>query len=97
MNDRITIELEWQQIDSIVIGELKSIANSCQESIDAYHSGSGDYLCFFANNPAEDVEILKKHVDAAKLLLEYYGYFYPEVAEYMINDEEESNEQDPGT
>ena len=78
-----SITLEPEQIDAIVIGELKQnidslehdlkFAKKAKKAIDANHTNDDDYLGVFVHDPYKDVEEIQKHIDALKLIVDFYG------------------------
>jgi L-lactate utilization protein LutB len=65
------IELDYQQIDEVVIQSLQNTLANFKENLEAHRNGRG--LELFVADPAEDAKIIKKHIKACKRLLEYYG------------------------
>jgi hypothetical protein len=63
-----TMRVTWEQVDHIVRTELNNIAEMFMRDIQLEK-----HMGVFSSDPEEDLEMLQKHYDAAKLLLEYYG------------------------
>lgn len=67
-----TFTLEPEQVDNIVISELKdnidSLVNCLKQDVD-----DEDYLGMFSNNREEDAVEIQKYIDALKLIVKYYG------------------------
>jgi bifunctional DNA-binding transcriptional regulator/antitoxin component of YhaV-PrlF toxin-antitoxin module len=68
---KVMIEMEDEQIDAIVIQELKNAIESFEQSIEERSNGEG--LAFFDNDPIKDIDFLLDHVRAFTTVLEYYG------------------------
>lgn len=68
---KVMIELEDEQVDAIVIQELKNAIESFEQSIE--ERSNGESLAFFDSDPIKDVNYLVEHVRAFTTVLEYYG------------------------
>lgn len=76
----VSITLEPEQIDAIVIGELKQNIDSLEhdlkfakKAIDANHTDDEDYLGVFVHDPYKDAEEIQKHIDALNLVVDFCG------------------------
>lgn len=67
-----TIEVEPEQVNAIIVNELKLAIESFEEDILSYESGKGHVFAFDAD-PIKDVQILSEYVAAFEKVLEYYG------------------------
>jgi len=78
---KVVIEMVDEQVDAIVIQELKNAIAGFEQSIEERSNGEG--LSFFDSDPVKDVNYLVEHVRAFTTVLEYYGVpnedFDPEV------------------
>lgn len=67
-----TFTLEPEQVDNIIISELKdnidSLVNVLKQDV-----SDEDYLGMFSNNREEDAVEIQKYIDALKLIVKYYG------------------------
>jgi hypothetical protein len=63
-----TIQLEYEQVDAIVIGELKSTYYTMQQD---YEKESG--MRVFVNDVEEDRKRIKKYMKALKMIIDWYG------------------------
>lgn len=67
-----TFTLESEQVDKIIISELKdnidSLVNNLKQDVD-----DENYLGVFSNNRKEDAVEIQKHIDALELIIKYYG------------------------
>ena len=68
---KVMIELEDEQVDAIVIQELKNAIASCEQSIEERSNGEG--LAWYDSDPVKDVNYLVDQVRAFMTVLEYYG------------------------
>ena len=65
---KYTLRVTWDQVDSLVVDELKNLRDNMKNDMEAdVHFG------IFESDPELDREIIRKHYDAAVLLLSYYG------------------------
>ena len=64
----VTIEVCDEQLTELVIAHLKSNLAGLREELASKRGG------FFSLDPKEDHKIIKKHIKAFKLILDYYGY-----------------------
>lgn len=71
---KVMIELEPEQIDSIVIGEIQNSLDGLEEDLQkAKASNESGYLGVFDNNPIEDSKQIADYIKAMKLVLSYYS------------------------
>lgn len=67
-----TFTLEPEQVDNIIISELKdnidSLVNILKQDVP-----DEDYLGMFSNNREEDVVEIQKYINALELIVKYYG------------------------
>lgn len=68
---KVMIELEDEQVDAIVIQELKNAIVSFEQSIEERSNGEG--LAWYDNDPIKDVNYLVEQVRAFTTVLEYFG------------------------
>lgn len=68
------IEIEPEQVDAIVIAELKSNIDSLEQDLE-YHSDipEDDYLGIFDNDKNKDAMLTVQHIEALKLVLSFYS------------------------
>lgn len=66
-----TIELDWEQVDQIVIDELKQHLELIQADLSRRIQGQIGGI--FEHDFDLDKKIAKKHIKAFKLILSYYG------------------------
>jgi len=73
--NKVKIELEPEQIDAIVISELKSAIDGLERNLDdiAEWDDSEDYFGVFNNNPAKDALEITARLSALKVAYEYFG------------------------
>lgn len=65
------IELTVNQTDDIVIRDLKDLLKVFRGQ--SVRRANGHGFAVFENDLTEDLKIIKKHIEACKLLLKYYG------------------------
>jgi hypothetical protein len=70
MSSKTFIELEWEQIDSIVLQELKK-HHSCV--LFDYNNRKDDGGAVFENDKEKDLKVIKKHLKSFERLIKYYG------------------------
>ena len=68
---KITFELEDEQVDAIVIKELKWAINTFENDLEERSEGRG--LAIFDNDPIKDVAYIQEYISAFKLVLDWYG------------------------
>jgi hypothetical protein len=63
MSSSYTLNVEWEQVDGIIKGELRRVIEDMQQ----------DNTVIYSHDP--DVEEMKRNkmIDACKRILEYYG------------------------
>ena len=71
MNRKITVELDWDTIDGITTCSMKSLVESLQDDLEKRKAGTG--IAVFCNDKKKDVAEIKRHIDAFKTVLKYYG------------------------
>ena len=68
---KITFELEDEQVDAIVIQELKWAIDSFEKDLEIRSEGRP--LAIFDNDPVKDVTYIQEYISAFKLVLDWYG------------------------
>jgi len=68
---KVTFELEDEQVDAIIIQELKGAINRLEEDLEMRSDGRG--LAVFDNDPVKDVIYIQEYISAFKLVLDWYG------------------------
>ena len=71
MNRKITIELDWDTIDKITTCSMKGLVESLEVDLENRKAGNG--MAIFDDNKKKDIAEIKKHIDAFKTVLKYYG------------------------
>ena len=67
---KITFEMEEEQVDAILIQELKRSIEMFESDLDNRSNGTGPGI--FDNDPVKDVLYIQEYIAAFKLILEYY-------------------------
>lgn len=64
---KINVELDWETVDNIVVGQLQYTRESLKADI-----GAGKNVFAWGDQEQDDAEI-QKHIDALELLLKWYA------------------------
>jgi hypothetical protein len=64
---KYTVELDWETVDNIVVGQLRDTRESLKNDL-----GAGARVFVWGDQEADDAEI-QKHIDAVELLLKWYS------------------------
>lgn len=64
---KISVELDWDTIDHIVVGQLRETLESLRNDL-----GAAAWVFVYGDQEADDVEI-QKHIDALELILKWYS------------------------
>ena len=64
---KYTVELDWETVDNIVVGQLRSTWETLKQDL-----GAGNHVFAWGDHEQDDAEI-QKHIDAAELLLKWYS------------------------
>lgn len=64
---KITVELDWETIDNVVVGQLRDTWESLKGNL-----GNGDWVFVWGDQEADDAAI-QKHIDALELILKWYS------------------------
>jgi hypothetical protein len=69
--NKIMIEMVDEQIDAIVVQEIKNCIKGFERDLELRKEGKG--LAIFDNDPVVDMMYIEKYIDAFRLVLEYHG------------------------
>ena len=72
MTTKVMVEMEWEQIDAIVVQELKGIHTNLTNDLNKLDNDESR-LAVFDHDEIKERALLKEHIAACKLLLAYYG------------------------
>jgi len=73
MSRKVTVELDWDTVDDIVVQELKNNLEGFVESLERVKTmGRGDV---FTTDLNQDIKDIEKHIEACKLLIAYHTPF----------------------
>jgi hypothetical protein len=61
------IELNWDMVDSIVVGQLRDTWETLKSDL-----GANNHVFVWGDQETDDVEI-QKHIDALELILKWYA------------------------
>jgi hypothetical protein len=64
---KISVELEWETVDSIVVSQLRSTWETLKGDL-----GAGNWVFEWGDQEADDAQI-QKHIDALELILKWYS------------------------
>ena len=64
---KFTVELDWETVDNIVVGQLQYTWESLKQDL-----GAGKNVFVWGVQEEDDAEI-QKHIDAVELLLKWYA------------------------
>ena len=64
---KISVELEWETVDSIVVSQLRSTWETLKGNL-----GNGVWVFVWGDQEADDAEI-QKRIDALELMLKWYS------------------------
>jgi hypothetical protein len=70
MSSKTFIELEWEQIDSIVLQELK---RHYPLMLNDYNKRKEEGGAIFEDDKEKDLKVIKKHLKSFERLIKYYG------------------------
>jgi hypothetical protein len=82
MMSKISVELDWETVDSIVVGQLRSTRESLKND-----QGNKAWVFVWGDQEADDAEI-QKYIDATELLLKWYST-QEQLIEMGLADEQE--------
>jgi hypothetical protein len=71
-----TIEVESEQIDAIIVSELKSSIDGLEADLNRalnFSKSEDSYLGVWTHSPEEDMVEIQKHISALKLIVKYYN------------------------
>ena len=68
---KVTVELDYDAVDSIVKQELRSLRETLKEDLQKRKKGTG--IAIFEVDKTTDVGLIKEHIEAFNLILRYYG------------------------
>jgi len=68
--NKLTVELEWDAVDSIVVQALKNQYSSLKKDLDRRRNDE-ETLGIFLSDKVEDIAEIQKHLDSIKIVLSY--------------------------
>jgi len=71
MNKKITVELDWDTIDKVTTCSMKSVLENLEVDLENRKAGTG--IAVFHKDKKKDIAEIKRHIDAFKTVLKYYG------------------------
>ena len=67
----IKVTLDWEAVDCVTTCALASLLENLEDDFLKRKKGQG--MAVFEKDKKKDLAIIKKHIDAFKLILNYYG------------------------
>ena len=67
MMSKITVELDWETVDSVVVGQLRDTRDALKNDL-----GASNHVFVWGDQEADDAAI-QKHIDALELILKWYS------------------------
>jgi hypothetical protein len=64
---KISVELDWETVDNIVVGQLRESWEALKRDL-----GAGTWVFVYGDQEADDIEI-QKRIDAFELILKWYS------------------------
>ena len=64
---KVTVELDWETVDNVVVGQLRDTRERLKADL-----GAGSWVFVWGDQEADDAEI-QKHIDALELILKWYS------------------------
>jgi hypothetical protein len=64
---KISVELDWEAVDDIVVSQLRETWESLKRDL-----GANAHIFVWGDQEADDAEI-QKHIDALELMLKWYS------------------------
>jgi len=80
MMSKVTVELDWETVDRVVVEQLRSTWETLKND-----KGNQAWVFVWGDQEADDIEI-QKHIDAAELLLKWFST-KDQLAEMGITDD----------
>jgi hypothetical protein len=71
MSKSITIDLDWDTMDRIATSSMKCILENLEIELQKRKNDSG--MAIFVTEKKYDVILIERHIEAFKLILEYYN------------------------
>lgn len=64
---KLTVELDWETVDNIVVAQLRDTWESLKADL-----GAGKWVFVWGDQEADDAEI-QRHIDAIEIMLKWYS------------------------
>jgi hypothetical protein len=68
---KTNIELEWEQVDAIVVAQLKVLLECLENDLARVQEQHKGFV--FKDTPEDDIKAIKKHIKSFKRVLRYFG------------------------
>jgi len=68
---RVTVELDWDTVDNIIVTQLKDGLRSMR--LDHENRKAGHGMAIFDNDRDLDIAMMKHHIKSFETLIKYYG------------------------
>jgi hypothetical protein len=71
MNSPYTMEVAWEQVDTIIVSELKSQIEGLSQNVEQLESGE-DYVRVYSTDDIEEMSYLLDKIRAFETVLSWY-------------------------
>ena len=68
---KVEFDLDYEEVDKITVKSLKDLLETLEQDFVSRKQGTG--MAIFDTDKDKDIKLLKKHIKAMKLRLEYYA------------------------
>ena len=68
---KITFEMEDEQVDAIIVQQLKQTIEGLEQSLE--QRANGDGISVFDSDPVKDIQYISEYISAFKLAFDWYG------------------------
>lgn len=72
MDKKVTVELDWDTIDKITTSSMRDLLEDFESNLERRKKGAIGSSVFYTDKN-KDIAEIKRHIDAFKTVLEYYG------------------------
>jgi hypothetical protein len=69
---KVTVELDWDTVDGIVVQQVTDARDGLIEQLEE-RKGKGNKGGVFDNDRKKDIILIKAHIDAFELVINYFG------------------------
>ena len=69
---KVTVELDWDTVDGIVVQQVTDAREGLKEELEA-RKEKGSKGGVFVNDRKKDIILIKEHIDAFEMVIKYFG------------------------